>query len=167
MKSTRLARRGFCVLCVALASSAAFAADVESRRDIIAYHNGNNILGQVQFGYSGAPLKPEIDRLTWIRRQYLAGSQSYLVTNPTLKADLFISLRDGGGTKPGSILVINDHASSALGVQVQTIYPDTVLRDWVLTNAYHSVTTDVNGVVTLEATSRSYRVYSVTNALTE
>ncbi|MCZ7592741.1 MAG: hypothetical protein M5U15_11620 [Kiritimatiellae bacterium] len=127
------------------------------------YHSGITNLGQVQFGYSGTPLKPEIDRLIWIRRQYLAGSQSYLVTNPALKADLFISLRDGVGTKSGGLLVLNDSESSTLQEQVQTPWIGTVLEDKVPLSGGTSVTTDVNGVVWVGATQRSYRVFVPVN----
>lgn len=75
--------------------------------------------------------------------------------------------RDGGGTKPGSILVLNDHPNLALSHQVQTMYTNTVLMDLVATNSAHSVTTDVNGVVILSAPARDYRIYSVTNALSQ
>jgi alpha-amylase len=111
----------------------------------------------------GTNLKSEIDRLIQIRKATCAGDVQYISTN----SDVFVQQRDGGGTKPGSILIINDNSSSTLSIQVQTIYSNTVLRDWVATNSYHSVTSDVNGIVTLEATSRSYRIYSVTNALPE
>jgi hypothetical protein len=87
----------------------------------------------------------------------------YLSTN----TDVFVQQRDGGGVKPGSIHIINDSASATNSIQVQTMYLQTVLRDWIATNAAHSVTTDVNGVVTLVCPPRSYRIYSVTNALAE
>ena len=127
------------------------------------YHNGTTNPTQVHLGYSGTPLKPEIDRLMWIRRQYLAGSQSYLVTNPALKADLFISLRDGGGSKSGGILVLNDSESTTLQEQVQTPWISTVLEDKVPPSGGSSVTTDVNGVVWIGATQRSYRVFIPVN----
>lgn len=74
---------------------------------------------------------------------------------------------DGDGIKPGSILVINDHASSTLSDSVTTIYTNTVLMDLVATNSPHSVTTDVNGVVSLSAPPRDYRIYGLTNSLPE
>ena len=111
----------------------------------------------------GTPLKPAIDRLIKIRKATVAGGVEYLSTN----TDVFVQQRDGGGTKPGSILILNDNASATNSISVQTMYIETVLRDWVATNSPHSVTTDVNGVVTLECPPRSYRIYSVTNALPE
>jgi alpha-amylase len=127
------------------------------------YHNGTTNPTQVHLGYSGTPLKPEIDRLMWIRRQYLAVSQSYLVTNPALKADLFISLRDGGGTKSGGLLALNDSESTALQEQVQPPWISAVLEDKIPLTGGASVTTDVNGVVWIGATQRSCRIFVPVN----
>ena len=110
----------------------------------------------------GAALRPQIDRLMLIRKKTVAGDVQYLSTN----ADVFVQQRDGGGTKPGSILIINDNESSTLNISVQTMYTtNTVLMDLVATNSPHSVTTDVSGVVTLTCPNRDYRIYAVTNAL--
>lgn len=111
---------------------------------------------------SGAPLKPKIDRLILIRKKTVAGDVHYLSTN----ADVFVQQRDGGGVKPGSILIINDDESSTLNISIQTMYAtNTVLMDLVATNSPNSVTTDVSGVVTLSCPNRDYRIYGVTNAL--
>lgn len=112
--------------------------------------------------HSGTPLKPKMDRLMLIRKKSVAGGVQYLSTN----SDVFVQQRDGGGTKPGSILIINDNESSMLNISVQTMYTtNTVLMDLVATNSPHSVTTDVSGVVTLTCPNRGYRIYGVTNAL--
>lgn len=120
------------------------------------YFNATN--GQ----HFGTALKPKIDRLIEIRKATVAGDVQYLGTN----TDVFVQQRDGGGVKPGSILVINDNESSTLNIAVETMYPDnTVLKDWVAISSPHSVTTGVNGAVTLVCPPRDYRIYSVTNAL--
>lgn len=111
----------------------------------------------------GPNLKVRIDRLIEIRKATVSGGVQYLNTN----ANLFIQQRDGGVTKPGSILVLNDHASSTLSDSVATRYTNTVLIDLVATNSPHSVTTDVNGVVSLSALPRDYRVYGLTNSLSQ
>ena len=116
-------------------------------------------------GYSGEPLKPEIDRLIWIRRNMLAGPQSYLVTNEFTKSNLFVAQRAGNATKSGAILAVNDHGSSSFSNWVQTPWVSTELRDWVVTGSYVTVSTDTNGFAWIGATSRSYRVYAPTNAL--
>ena len=111
---------------------------------------------------TGASLKPKIDRLMLIRKKTVAGDVQYLGTN----TDVFVQQRDGGATKQGSILIINDNESSTLNISVQTMYTtNTVLMDLVSTNSPHSVTTDVSGVVTLTCPNRDYRIYGVTNAL--
>lgn len=113
--------------------------------------------------YAGVPLKPEIDRLILIRKATVEGSVAYLNTN----ADLLIQQRDGGGSKPGSILVINDHPSSTLTNQVQTIFTNQWLIDLVSTNPATLIQTDTNGYVNLAAPPRDYRIYGLTNLLTE
>ena len=119
------------------------------------YYNTNT------YTYYGTPLKPKIDRLLAIRKATVAGGVQYLSTN----SDVFVQQRDGGTTKPGSILIMNDNSSSTLSIQVGTMYSDTILKDWVETNSPNSVTTDVDGVVTLSCPPRGYRIYSVTNAM--
>jgi alpha-amylase len=113
--------------------------------------------------YFGVPLKPRIDRLNLIRKKTVAGGVQYLSTN----SDVFVQQRDGGGTKPGSILVMNDHPTATNAIQVKTIYTNIVLVDMVATNSPNSVTTDVSGVVTFFCPPRDYRIYSVTNALSQ
>jgi alpha-amylase len=113
--------------------------------------------------YAGVPLKPEIDRLILIRKATVAGRVAYLNTN----ADLFIQQRDGGGRKPGSILVINDHPSSTLTNQVQTVYTNQWLIDLVSSNQATLIQTDTNGYVNLAAPPRDYRIYGLTNSITE
>jgi len=110
----------------------------------------------VDDGWTGAPLKPEIDVLIDARRNYAGGTTTYLSTMNT--NDLFIAKRNGFGPKPGCILVINDNTTQALSdTNVLTGWPSTTLVDVIDTN--HTVTTAGNGVATLNASSRFYRVY--------
>lgn len=129
------------------------------------YHDGRVGDTNVFLGYSGAPLKPAIDRLIWIRTNLLAGGQSYLVTNNAIKADLFIGLREGAAPKTGGILLLNDSESSTLGQFTVTPWPNAVLRDWVPISSPTIVTTDPTGGVYLEVTARGYRIFAPTNAI--
>lgn len=124
------------------------------------YHNGQT--SSIWLGYSGSPLKPTIDRLVKIRKTFLAGSTSYIVTNVSLKNDLFIASREGNGIKPGGILVLND-GSSTLGEWVQTRWTNEVIVDWIPVTGGTIATTDASGSVWLEATSRSVRIFAPTN----
>lgn len=117
------------------------------------YHNGVTNWG--------TPLKSRIDRLIEIRKKTVGGAVSVLSTN----SDLYVQQRDGGMEKPGSILVLNDHASSTLTIQVQTVYTSEWLIDLVTTNAATLVQTSTNGTVILGAPARDYRIYGLTNSL--
>ncbi|NCC51247.1 MAG: hypothetical protein EOM20_08535 [Spartobacteria bacterium] len=116
----------------------------------------NNPEDSVDDGWTGTPMKPEIDALIDIRRAYAAGGSSYLSTQNT--NDLFVMKRTGNASKPGCILVINDNDTTTLSDSgVNTGWTNTTtLVDVLDTNHTVSVT---NGVATLSATSRSYRVY--------
>ena len=124
------------------------------------YHNGQTT--SIWLGYSGSPLKPTIDRLIKIRKTFLAGPTTYLVTNAALKTDLFIVERSGSATKSGGILVLND-GGSTLGQWVLTQWTNEVMQDWVPVSGGTIVTSDASGGVWLEATSRSVRIYAPTN----
>ncbi len=128
------------------------------------YHDGVTAGTNLYQGYSGDPLKPEIDRQLWIRKNLLAGPQSYLVTNEATKADLFVAQRAGDATKSGAILAVNDHESLSISNWVSTPWINMMLRDWVPTSSYITVSTDTNGFAWIGAPSRSYRVYAPTNA---
>jgi hypothetical protein len=107
-------------------------------------------------GWATNQLRSEIDALIEIRRAYAGGTASYLSTMNT--NDLFIMKRNGNTSKPGCILVINDNDTTTLSdTNVMTGWISTNLVDVLNTN--HLVTTDANGIATLSATSRSYRVY--------
>ncbi|MBU1693135.1 MAG: hypothetical protein KKC51_04140 [Verrucomicrobia bacterium] len=125
------------------------------------YHDGRTT--GITNGYFGAPLKPTIDRLIWIRTNFLAESISCISTNPTTKADLFIAKRGGAGNKPGAILVLNDHETLSYSNWVWTGWTNAILRDWCPTSSYATVQTDTNGLAWLGATSRSFRIYAPTN----
>ncbi|NCC53071.1 MAG: hypothetical protein EOM20_17920 [Spartobacteria bacterium] len=129
------------------------------------YHDGVTTGTNLYQGYSGEPLKPELDRQLWIRKNILGGQQSYLVSNAATKADLFIAQRAGASTRSGALLAVNDHESSSISNWVQTPWISMTLRDWVPTSSYVTVSTDTNGFAWIGATSRSYRVYAPTNAL--
>jgi len=109
----------------------------------------------VDDGWTGTPLKSEIDDLIDARREYAGGSSSYL--SQSNKTDLFIVKRSGNAEKPGCILVINDHTSSTLSDTVATGWISTNLVDVLNTN--HTVVTDDSGYATLNSSSRWYRVY--------
>ena len=106
-------------------------------------------------GWTGGVLTNEIDRLVDARRMFAGGSTEYLSQANT--NDLFIMKRTGSSTKPGCILVLNDHTSSTLSDTVNTGWASTNLVDFINTNV--TVTTDSSGNALLSAPSRSYRVY--------
>jgi len=58
--------------------------------------------------------------------------------------------------RPGCILALNNHVSTALSSSVQTGWPHTLLTE-VITNT--TVLTDGNGIVTLSVPPRGYRIY--------
>jgi alpha-amylase len=106
-------------------------------------------------GWTGGVLTNEIDSLIDARRKYAGGATIYLSTSNT--TDLFIMKREGNGTKPGCILVLNDHLSSTLADSVYTGWISTNLVDALQTNV--TVSTDGSGVASLSAPARGYRVF--------
>ena len=106
-------------------------------------------------GWTGTPLTNEIDRLVDARWRFAGGSTTNLSTLNT--NDLFIMKRTGNVSKPGCILVLNDHATSALSNTVNTGWANTNLVDFINTNV--TVTTDGSGNATLHAPARGYRVF--------
>ncbi len=106
-------------------------------------------------GWQGTPLTNAINALIDIRRAYAGGSTTYLSTSNT--TDLFIMKREGSGTKPGCILVLNDHMSSTLSDSVYTGWISTNLVDALQTNII--VSTDGSGIAALSAPARGYRVF--------
>lgn len=106
-------------------------------------------------GWTGTPLTNEINRLIDARRKFASGPTAYLSQSNT--SDLFIMKRTGSGTKPGCILVLNDHPSATLSDTVSTGWISTNLVDFINTN--HVVSTDASGNATLNAPARGYRLY--------
>ena len=119
------------------------------------YADPNPPADPVDDGWTGTPLKSQIDALIDARRNYAAGSTSYLSESNT--NDLLIIKRNGDASKPGCILVMNDNASSVLSDSVNTGWASTNLVDVLNTN--HVVSTDASGIGTLSASNRSYRIY--------
>jgi glycosidase len=108
----------------------------------------------VDDGWTGSPLKPQMDPLIDARRKYAGGTTSYL--SQTNKPDLYIAKRNGTSTKAGCVLVINDNFNTALFETVNTGWTNTTtLVDILNTNYTASM---ASGVATLGATNRSYRV---------
>jgi alpha-amylase len=111
--------------------------------------------------FTGAPLKPQIDRLIKARQGYAAGPTTNLVSqSSTNKQDLYIVKRTGEGSKDGCILAIN-RAFSSRSETVSTLWPtNAVLFDFTDTNSPpHSVTNNASSQATLTIPARSYRVY--------
>lgn len=115
-------------------------------------------------GYFGSPLKPEIDKGVWIRKQFLSGQPVYAVTNSSVQGDLFVAIRDGGGVKSGGMLVLND-ATSSRSTTVITPWINTTLRDAYTLDSAYDVTTTTNGAASLTTTGKCYRVYVPMSAL--
>ena len=107
-------------------------------------------------GWTGTPLKSEIDQLIEIRRQYAGGEMRSLTVNSGVQQNLFVLQRVGNTEKSGCILVLNNHGTSTLSSSVQTGWPNKILTD-LISNT--TVTTDSNGSATLGALQRGYRIY--------
>lgn len=107
-------------------------------------------------GWTGVPLKPQIDQLIDARKKFAGGSTTYLST--TNKDRLYIAKRNGGEQKDGCVLVINNHLSLSLTNTVDVGWAQgTVLVDAIDTN--HTVTVQSGNLAALSASNRSYRVY--------
>lgn len=115
-------------------------------------------------GYFGSPLKPQIDKAIWIRKQFLSGHPTYVVTNSAVQGDLYVAIRDGGGVKSGGMLVLND-ATSSRSTTVLTPWISTTLRDAFTRDSAYDVTTTTNGAASLTAAAKCYRVCVPVNAL--
>lgn len=113
----------------------------------------------VDDGWTGTNLAAQINPLMDVRRKYVGGSTSYLSTMNT--NDLYIAKRNGTGTKPGCIIVLNDNMTTTLyDTGVNTGWASTNLVDALQTNVI--VSTDGSGVVQspgLSAPARGYRVF--------
>ena len=119
------------------------------------YADNNPPNDPVDDGWTGTPLTNEINALVSARTKYAGGATTYLST--ANKQDLYIVKRGGTETKPGCILVINDHPTSTLSDSVNTGWASTNLVDALNTN--HVVGTDGSGIGSLSAPARGYRVY--------
>lgn len=119
------------------------------------YSDPNPPNDAVDDGWTGTPLTNEINALVSARTKYAGGTTTYLST--ANKQDLYIAKRSGTESKPGCILVINDHQTSTLSDSVNTGWASTNLVDALNTN--HVVSTDGSGIGSLSAPARSYRVY--------
>ena len=114
--------------------------------------------GTSETGWRGAvgELRPYIDAMIDVRRQYAGGSTIYLSTAD--KQDLFIAKRSGATGKDGCILALNDHMGLTLTDTVDTDWPDgTVLVDALDPN--HEISVHGNGFASLSVPCRGYRVY--------
>lgn len=132
------------------------------------YHNGtpdpSDSTRGWPTGYFGSPLKPQIDKGIWIRKQFLSGQPTYVVTNSSIQGDLYVAIRDGGGFKSGGMLMLND-ATSSRSTTVATPWLSTTLRDAYTRDSAYDVTTTADGLASLTATAKCYRVYVPLSAL--
>ncbi|MBI3268292.1 MAG: DUF1939 domain-containing protein [Planctomycetes bacterium] len=99
-------------------------------------------------------LKPRIDKLISIRRQFAGGNTTDLYSDP----DLFIAQRNGYGALPGCVLVLNDHPTAWRGAWVTTKWPGADLKDYTGQAQTKHVAAD--GRVELWAPPRGYAVYA-------
>ncbi len=98
-------------------------------------------------------LRYPINRLMAIHEALAGGTTTVLYQD----ADLLILQRNGDGTRPGLVLVLNDNASTVRGAFVNTKFTNTTLRD--MTGQYANQTTDGSGGANLYAPARGYTVY--------
>ena len=96
--------------------------------------------------------KNVIDKLISIRKTYAGGTTTTLYGSD----DLYIMQRDGYGSQPGLILVMND-GDTWKGAWVHTKWTNQVLRD-AMGRAYDEWV-DYNGWVELWAPPQSYTIY--------
>ncbi len=96
--------------------------------------------------------KDAIDLLLSLRKQYAGGTTSVLLGND----DLFIMQRNGYGSQPGLILMMND-GDTWKGAWVQTKWSNQLLRD--ATGRAYDEWVDGNGWVEIWAPPRSYTVW--------
>lgn len=132
------------------------------------YHNGtpdpNDSSRGWPTGYFGSPLKPQIDKGIWIRKQFLSGQPIYAVTNSSVQGDLYVAIRNGNGVKSGGMLVLND-ATASRSTTVITPWISTTLRDAYTRDSAYDITTSSDGTASLTATAKCYRVYVPLSAL--
>jgi len=101
-----------------------------------------------------------IAQLLWVNYRLAGGSTSVLYTS----SDLYIAQRNGYGSNPGLIVVINDNTSSWLGATVKTKWTNTTLHAYAWngkdTSQPQDKTTDGSGYASLYAAPRGYAVYA-------
>jgi alpha-amylase len=112
-------------------------------------------------------LAGKIDTLIWIRQKFLFGNTTQGIgLNPwylgsgsqqELSRDLFVSRRNGGGGKPQSFLLINDHPTQWRGVWVNSNHPNQWFKDY--TGRAINKQAAADGRVELWAPPRSYAIY--------
>ncbi len=116
-------------------------------------------------------LQDDLKRLINIRRNYLDGGMIVLseTGNPYPSGDtynVYVARRFGNATKPGAILVINNHETQTKGLWVDNAPADSGYRNWagkVLVNAASGANEEarvqVDGRVYVSAPPRGYAVY--------
>lgn len=101
-----------------------------------------------------------IAQLLWVHYRLAGGSTSVLYTS----SDLYIAQRNGYGSNPGLVVVINDNPNSWKGATVKTKWANTTLHcyawDGKDTAQPQEKTTDGSGYVDLWAAPRGYAVYA-------
>ncbi|MEN2998454.1 MAG: alpha-amylase domain-containing protein [Brevinematia bacterium] len=101
-----------------------------------------------------------IRQLLWVNWRLAGGTTTVLYTS----SDLYIAQRNGYGSNPGLIVVINDHPSSWLGATVSTKWTNTTLHCYAWngkdTAQPAQKTTDSSGRTDLWAAPRGYAVYA-------
>lgn len=120
-----------------------------------------------------AGLQMKIDELMSIRKKYLAGRMEVLTQvdepfPPERIKHLFVGRREGNEKKPGGILVLNNHPTDTLGVNVSTNVPEwRSLKGKYLTNVTEDKSkgykVDDEHRVKLYAPPRGYAIYVLEN----
>lgn len=108
----------------------------------------------VDDGWTGAPLKNQIDQLIEIRKLYAGGTSRYLSNSN--KDHLFVMQRTGNAEKAGCILALND-GSTVLTDTVNTGWTNAILVDML--DSSHTITNNENGIVSVSVPGRDYRIY--------
>lgn len=101
-----------------------------------------------------------IRQLLWVNYRLAGGTTSVLYTS----SDLYIAQRNGYGSNPGLVVVINDNPSSWMGATVKTKWANTTLHCYAWngkdTSQPADKVTDGSGYADLWAAPRGYAVYA-------
>ena len=112
------------------------------------------------YGLARAGTARGIKQLLWVHYRLAGGSTTVLYKDN----DLYIAQRNGYGSNPGLVIVINDNGNTWKGARVRTKWANTTLHAYAWdgrdTSQPQRKTTDGSGYVDLWAAPMGYAVYA-------